>query len=218
MRRSPHVGTGHQRGPPCGDFHVRHPPHLAGPHPRGRRRRQSRLPDHQGVRQGRRHGARADAVQYAGVELGDPGRRRRKDRVVRAPRRLPGHPVERLRRQFPLRPDRHRATEPPWQRRRLARAVRAPARNSRRPPAEVQRAVRGTVPRAPADEGTGGQLPRRPLPTRASRRARVPDRYPLQRPRPGHGRHVADGGRQRGRVLRLDTRPAAVCRGGLRVL
>ena len=44
------------------------------------------------------------------VELGRPGRRRRQDRVVRAPGRLPGRADERLRRQLPLRPDRHRAT------------------------------------------------------------------------------------------------------------
>ena len=31
---------------------------------------------------------------------------------------------------------------------------------------------------------------------------------------PGHGRHVADGGRQQGRVLRLDARAAAIRRGG----
>ena len=64
-------------------------------------------------------------------------------------------------------------------------------RDSGGAPAEVERGVRGAVPRAPADEGALGQRARGTAPARAPGRAGLPDRHPLQRPRPGHGRHVA---------------------------
>ena len=105
--------------------------------------------------------------------------------------------------------------ESPQRHERLTRSFRQAPRDSGGAPAEVQRGVRGPLPRTPADEGTGGQLTRRAAPARASRRAGLPDRDPLQRPRSGHGRDVAAGGRQQGRVLRLDTRPAAIARSWL---
>ena len=51
--------------------------------------------------------------------------------------------------------------EPPRRRRRLAGRVGPAARDPGGPAAEVERGVRGAVPRAPADEGAGGQLARR---------------------------------------------------------
>ena len=64
------------------------------------------VPVHQGVRPGRGHRSGPDPVQHPGLELGRASGRRRQDRLVRAPGRLPGGTGERLRRQFPLRPDR----------------------------------------------------------------------------------------------------------------
>ena len=92
------------------------------------------------------------------------------------------------------------------------------ARNPSGPPPKIERAVRGTVPRAPADEGAHTQRARFGPPTRTSLGVGLPDRHPLQRSRSGHGRHVADGGRQQRRTLRLVARPAAVGRGRRRVL
>ncbi len=92
--------AGHQRSAARRDPVVRDAPHPAGPHPGGRRRRQPLFPVHQGVRQGRGHRSGPDAVQYLGVELGSAGGRRRQDRVVRAPGRVPGRSDECLRRQL----------------------------------------------------------------------------------------------------------------------
>ena len=96
-----------------------------------------------------------------GIELGRPGGRRRQDRLVRAPGRLPRPAHQHLRRQLPLRPDRHHATRPP---RRAGeshdRTIRS-AGHTGGAPAEVQRRIRGPLPRAPAHEGAVGQRTRR---------------------------------------------------------
>ncbi len=92
---------------------------------------------------------------------GDPGRRRRQDRLVRVARRLRGPAEGPLRRELPLRPHRRHTFRPPRRiRNRCGSSRLQPARHPGCPPAEVERGVRGALPRAPPHEGAGRQLAR----------------------------------------------------------